>query len=254
MSIDWITVAAQIVNFLVLVWLLKRFLYRPILDGIDARETEIADRMAEAAQVRLKAEKAEAEYQNQLAALHSSQAAMMDKVRQDAEDERDALLAKAGERLMREQQERRTQREAEVQKFTSELHRTGAKALLSLTRKALADLADETLEERIVAHVLKRFAPISEDLRQAAGDSTEAVAITRDPLPPGAHDRLEAGLQDLLPEVTLRFETNEAQSSGLILHLGGVQVAWTVDTYIDGLEALLEERTASGGNLKTANR
>ena len=36
MSIDWITVAAQLINFLVLVWLLKRFLYRPILNGIDA--------------------------------------------------------------------------------------------------------------------------------------------------------------------------------------------------------------------------
>ena len=48
MSIDWITVIAQIANFLVLVWLLKRFLYRPILDGIDAREAEIARSMAEA--------------------------------------------------------------------------------------------------------------------------------------------------------------------------------------------------------------
>ena len=48
MSIDWITVAAQIANFLVLVWLLKRFLYRPILDGIDAREGEISHRMQEA--------------------------------------------------------------------------------------------------------------------------------------------------------------------------------------------------------------
>ncbi|HAB91660.1 MAG TPA: F0F1 ATP synthase subunit B, partial [Pseudomonas sp.] len=46
MSIDWITVLAQIANFLVLLWLLKRFLYRPILDGIDAREAEIARRMA----------------------------------------------------------------------------------------------------------------------------------------------------------------------------------------------------------------
>ena len=52
MSIDWITVAAQIVNFLILVWLLKRFLYRPILDGIDAREREIAERMAEADKIR----------------------------------------------------------------------------------------------------------------------------------------------------------------------------------------------------------
>ena len=56
MSIDWITVAAQIANFLVLVWLLKRFLYRPILDGIDAREAEIAARMGEAAKAREKAE------------------------------------------------------------------------------------------------------------------------------------------------------------------------------------------------------
>ena len=55
MSIDWITVAAQIVNFLALVWLLRRFLYRPILDGIDAREKEIADRMANHIRTELKA-------------------------------------------------------------------------------------------------------------------------------------------------------------------------------------------------------
>ena len=55
MSIDWITVAAQIANFLVLVWLLKRFLYRPILDGIDAREAEIANRMQEAVRAKDKA-------------------------------------------------------------------------------------------------------------------------------------------------------------------------------------------------------
>jgi len=49
MSVDWVTVAAQIGNFLVLVWLLKRFLYKPILNGIDAREAEIATQMGEAA-------------------------------------------------------------------------------------------------------------------------------------------------------------------------------------------------------------
>ena len=50
MSVDWITVIAQIVNFLVLIWLLKKFLYRPILDGIDAREAEITERMLAANQ------------------------------------------------------------------------------------------------------------------------------------------------------------------------------------------------------------
>ena len=52
MLIDWFTVGAQAVNFLVLVWLLRRFLYRPILKAIDAREKRIADQLADAAKKR----------------------------------------------------------------------------------------------------------------------------------------------------------------------------------------------------------
>ncbi len=48
MLIDWFTVVAQIVNFLILVWLLKRFLYKPILDALDAREKKIAKELADA--------------------------------------------------------------------------------------------------------------------------------------------------------------------------------------------------------------
>ena len=73
MSIDWVTVIAQIANFLVLVWLLKRFLYRPILDGIDAREAEITRRMAEAGEAEKKAQAAEATYLQQQKQLLSDQ-------------------------------------------------------------------------------------------------------------------------------------------------------------------------------------
>ena len=48
MLIDWFTVGAQVLNFLVLVWLMKRFLYKPILDAIDAREKGIATELADA--------------------------------------------------------------------------------------------------------------------------------------------------------------------------------------------------------------
>ncbi len=48
MLIDWFTVVAQALNFLILVWLLKRFLYKPILDALDAREKRIAGKLADA--------------------------------------------------------------------------------------------------------------------------------------------------------------------------------------------------------------
>ena len=48
MAIDWVTVSAQIVNFLLLVWLLKRFLYQPVLSAMDRREQDIAERLGAA--------------------------------------------------------------------------------------------------------------------------------------------------------------------------------------------------------------
>lgn len=47
MLFDWFTVLAQIANFLILMWLLKRFSYKPVLDTIDAREKRIADLLKE---------------------------------------------------------------------------------------------------------------------------------------------------------------------------------------------------------------
>lgn len=239
MSIDWITVVAQIVNFLVLVWLLKRFLYRPILDGIDAREEEIAERMNEAAQIRAEAEAAEADYKAQIDSLRAGREGTLAEARKAAEAERETLLAEARERLAHEQADLVEQRAEESRHFRADLQRDGAKALLSLTRKALKDLADETLETRIVAHASGHLAAMAEDLRKAAGESLQAVAITHEPLPQATCERLRSELAQLIPGITVTFRSEPAQAPGLTLRLGGAQVEWTVDSYIDGLDALL---------------
>jgi F0F1-type ATP synthase, subunit b len=49
-SIDWVTVIAQTANFLVLVYLLKRFLYSPVLEAMDQREQRVKDRLEHAQQ------------------------------------------------------------------------------------------------------------------------------------------------------------------------------------------------------------
>lgn len=242
MSIDWITVGAQIVNFLVLIWLLKRFLYRPILDGIDAREAEIAERMGEAAAIRARAEGRAAEYRAQIADLSASRAEMLDKARRDAEIERDALLTQARHDLQKAQAEREALRAEEARQYTADLHLSGAKALLALTRKALSDLADETLEHRIALHAATQLRGMADELRDAAADRRDAVVLTRDPLPDNVQARLREDLAMVLPGFMLRFDTDAALSPGLSLRLGGAQVGWTTDSYLTGLEALLQSQ------------
>ncbi|HSH48158.1 MAG TPA: hypothetical protein VK991_06185 [Halomonas sp.] len=248
MSIDWITVIAQIINFLVLVWLLKRFLYRPILDGIDAREAGIAKRMAAAGEQQEKARAAQADYQQQKKQLLSSQDEMVAKALQDTRDQRDELLAEARARLEQEQKDWRNHLERERQRFAARLQRAGQETLTELTRRALSDLADETLEQAIVRHVGKRLAPLADELQQAAGDSAQAVATTREPLPEAAQTQLKADLDKLMPAMALRFETDAEQAPGLILRAGGAQVEWTIDSYIDEFDALLNERLTAGAS------
>ncbi|WP_100640828.1 F0F1 ATP synthase subunit B [Marinobacter salexigens] len=246
MSIDWVTVIAQIANFLVLVWLLKRFLYRPILDGIDAREAEIARRMAEAGEAEKKAQTAEAEFHQQKKQLLSDQDALVQQALRESEDQRDSLLAEARAKLEQEQRDWHKHLERERQKFTAQLQRAGEETLLELTRKALRDLADESLEEAIVRQVGVRLHPIAQELSDAAGDSKEAIATTHDALSEPAQALLRADVNKLLPGINLRFETDPEQAHGLVLRVGGAQVAWTVDSYTEEFDALLSERIAAG--------
>jgi F-type H+-transporting ATPase subunit b len=62
MKINWFTVIAQIINFFVLVWLLRRFLYKPVLKAIDERENKIASELKDAKAKETEAKKEQAEF------------------------------------------------------------------------------------------------------------------------------------------------------------------------------------------------
>lgn len=250
MSIDWITVAAQIANFLVLVWLLKRFLYRPILDGIDAREAEIAARMDSAIAAKAKAAAVEASFEEKTRALNAAQSEMEETVRKAAEAQRDALLADARQRMAQEHTSWQSHQADEARNYTASLHRAGATALLQVTRKALTDLADETLEARMAQHLMQRIQPMIDDLGRAVGQAKTAVFTSRDPLSPAAQMAVTAALHAQFPSIQLRFDADATQAPGLMLRMGGAQLAWTVDSYIDGLDALVADQLATSPDQK----
>lgn len=253
MSIDWITVGAQIANFLVLVWLLKTLLYRPILDGIDAREAEIATRMDQAVQAKAQAQAVEKAFHDKTQALNLAQADMSETIRKKAEAQRDVLLADAKTRLEQERVIWKAHLDDEARKYVGKLHGAGASALLSLTRKALIDLSDETLEARMAHHLIQKLHPMAADLGRAAGAASEAVVTSHGPLPEQVAADLTAELHKLVPQVSVRFETVEDQTPGLVLRIGGAQVEWTVESYIDGLDQAINAQLSMDGEAKGAS-
>src|ERR1700690_348115 len=95
MLADWFTIVAQALNFLILVWLMKRFLYEPVLDAIDEREKRIATELANADAKKAEAQKEHDEFQHKNAEFDQQRAALLSKATGGAEAERQRLLDEA---------------------------------------------------------------------------------------------------------------------------------------------------------------
>ncbi|MCF8466391.1 MAG: hypothetical protein K9G33_03230 [Sneathiella sp.] len=242
MSIDWVTIAAQLVNFLILVWLLKRFLYRPILDGIDARETEISQRVAEAKAATEKARLEERAYRSELEKLNAQKTQFLEAARTQATDEREKLKAETQKLINAERANGQAEMTKMKEDYAADLKAAGAGAILSLTRKVLKDLSDAELEERIVAQLEGRLPGLGQELQASSGASEKAVVLTSFALPEKTRARFTKSFHKLVADVPLNFETDKTQSPGVVLQLGGARIGWTIESYLDGLEGMLEKR------------
>src|SRR5580698_8311616 len=95
MPIDWFTVVAQAINFLILVWLLKRFLYKPILDAIDERERGIAAQLAQAEATKAEAQRDRDDFRHKNEVFEQERVALLKKATDDAKAEGQRLLDEA---------------------------------------------------------------------------------------------------------------------------------------------------------------
>src|SRR6478672_8833405 len=95
MEINWFTVIAQVINFLILVWLLKRFLYKPVLDAIDAREKKIVARLEDAKNRKDEAKKDQDGLAEKNKQFDAQKKGLMDKAIADTNVQKDKLMGEA---------------------------------------------------------------------------------------------------------------------------------------------------------------
>ncbi|MDA3878652.1 MAG: F0F1 ATP synthase subunit B, partial [Halothiobacillus sp.] len=180
MLIDWFTVAAQVLNFIILIWLMKRFLYKPILNAIDVREKKIAAELADADAKKAEARTERDEFQRKNEAFDQQRAALLGRATDEAKAE--------GQRLMEEARKAADALSVKRQKtLRTDAHnlnqaimlRTGQE-IFAIARKTLTDLAGASLEERISEVFCNRVRELdSETKARLAGPITTASEPAR---------------------------------------------------------------------------
>jgi F-type H+-transporting ATPase subunit b len=243
MGIDWFTFVAQILNFVILLFLLKRFLYRPVLDAIARREQGIRDQLDDA---RRKEEKAEAEgraLREERAELESRRDRLLEEAEREADERRQELAEEVrahADRVKRDWKESlRRQRESFLQELR---HRMGEETV-HVAAQALRDLADAELEERVIRVFLQRMEGMEEEARDeflaALAEASGRLGIrTSFPVPSEHRGEIEGAVRAWAgSDVDLHFEEDPELALGIEMRAGDRKVGWSVGSYLDALEA-----------------
>ena len=242
MLIDWFTVVAQIANFAILVWLLKRFLYRPVLDAMAAREKRVRETVAAADRQKAVAEEESNRLREQQDAFERQKEGLLEKARKEASATRDELLAQARKEADASQTQRRNSLDRDWQEFHAELTQRTQGEALAVARQALRELADAEIEERMVAAFLKKLTALDGDAKAqlqtaARGSARPLVVRSGFTLAAPIRERLQQALYDqFATRSEAQFETRPGLIAGIEVAFDGQKVAWTFDDFLRSLE------------------
>jgi F-type H+-transporting ATPase subunit b len=242
MLIDWFTVGAQALNFLILVWVLKHFLYKPILNAIDAREKKIAAELADAAAKKAEAQKDRDEFQHKNEEFDEQRAALLSKATDEAKAEGHRLLdeaRKAADVLAAKRQE---MLKNDAHNLNQAIARRTQQEVFAITRKTLTDLATTSLEERLGEVFTRRLREMDGNAKETLGAALKSAsepAVVRSAFDLPASQR--AVIQNAVNEtfsadIHLRFESAPDLISGIELTANGQKVAWSIANYLASLE------------------
>ncbi len=254
MNINWFTVIAQVINFLVLVWLLKRFLYKPILNAIDEREKKIAGQLKDADDKKAAALKEQDDFNKKNADFDQQRKALMDKVITDTNTQRDKLLqdAKDEANALRTTLEK-TLKDDQQNDVAANADNT-QKQVIAITKKLLNEMASTGLEEQAVNTFIKRLSRLLPEekkqltdafkttVKPATGMAAPFTVRSAFALSAPQQASIIALLEELLAtKCPVQFTTAPELINGIELTTNGYKLAWSFADYLQSLQNNLDE-------------
>ena len=247
MLIDWFTLIAQLINFLILAWLLKRFLYHPIVTALDAREKKIASELQHAAMVEEEARKSMEAWKQKNDELEKQRTQIMQQAAKEADDKKTELLNDA----RKEYENLRTRLEESLHNEQNNLQqeiigRISAE-VFSIAEKVLADLADVSLEDRVVQIFCERLRKTNKaDITEMTGPSNQSnhppIIRSVHTMTPENYERVKKTVMEVFGvESDIMVETDADLISGIELSLNGHSIQWNIKAYLDELNVIAEE-------------
>lgn len=243
MELNWSTFVLEIINFLILVWILKRFLYKPVMDAIATRRASIEQSMQEATQKDQAAQDLKAQYEHRLEDWATEKQAAREQLHTEIDQERQQLQAQLRADLQQEREKAQVIAAQQAQEQQRHYEQLALQNSVRFTSKLLADFASAELETHLLTRLLEQLQNLPAAQREHLGQALNAHELTASvqtafPLAQAMRTQLQQTLQGIAGrDIPCQFEQDDKLLAGARIQLG----PWLLQANLqDELQAFAE--------------
>jgi len=234
------TFILEIINFLVLVWILKRFFYKPVLDVISRRKASIDESVAKAEQLQRNAESLQQQYDSRLADWEQERQTAQRKLAEEIQQQRERQLAALQNDLQVEREKEQLLIQRKLENERQQIVETALLQGAQFASTILSNLAGPELEQRLAKLLLDELEKLpaqqQDQLRSVNGSTIDEATVTSAyPLDQITRRAIEQACREILPvNGQFRYQQDPDIIAGLRINMGSWVLATNLQDELKG--------------------
>ena len=247
MELSWSTFVLEIINFLVLVWILKRFLYKPVMDVIARRRSEIEKTRAEAAQLQADAQKLQQQYEGRVEEWNAERQQAREALNSELETERTRRIEALQGELEKKKEQAMVAEERRLRDELQRIEETAMTQSAQFASRLLSTVAGAETETRLVQFLIGELANLPaervQQLREHHGSTIDqVVVVSAFELGDEERSALEQAMTELIGEQhPVRFDQDPELIGGVRITIGAWVLGFNLADELKGLTQLAIE-------------
>jgi F-type H+-transporting ATPase subunit b len=154
-GIDWMHLLAQLVNFLIIFWLLSRFIFKPLMKKMEERSHKVEQSLKNVKEIEAKLHSAEESRKAEIQKGHLEAQEIISKAQKTAEESKNQILAEAKAASEKMIEQTKKQLENEKEKLLVEVREAAATMVVTATERILREKIDLKKDEQLIKQSLQ---------------------------------------------------------------------------------------------------
>lgn len=247
MKLDILTYLFEIINFFILLWILKKLLYNPVISVLKKRKEYVDKRIKEAEEAEERAKKLKEEYERLLNQIEETRKSKIAEVTKEVEQEKEKLYQQMRKELDAERQKFLESLETYKKEVLSEIKEEAVKTSLEFTSKLLSYFADKNLHKKLIDIAIEGIRNINpEEIDNIASELKEHNVITIEttfPLDEEDISKIKKVVKDVFGvDVSIKTEENKNLIAGIKIHLSSKMIDSSIEGNLSVFETILRSK------------